>query len=55
VTEERTPENYSQWNVEGQMIRDDKMIRRLREFAKDNYMHPEYKVKGKYLYDGRIY
>lgn len=54
VTEEGTPENYSQWHVEGQMIRDDKMIRRLREFAKDNYMHPEYKVKGKYLYDGRI-
>lgn len=34
VTEERTPENYSQWNVEGQMIRDDKMIRRLRNLLK---------------------
>lgn len=52
---ENTNENQlSEWNVDGMMIRDDKMIRRLRDFAKDNYMHPDYKVNGKYLYDDRI-
>ncbi|SFN49073.1 hypothetical protein SAMN05421594_2956 [Chryseobacterium oleae] len=54
VSEKVIEQNFSEWNVDGQLIRDDKMIRRLREFAKDNYMHPEYKVKGKYLYDERV-
>ncbi len=54
VNEKMNEQQISEWNVEGMMIRDDKMIRRLREFAKDSYMHPEYKVKGKYLYDDRI-
>ncbi|MGC5746569.1 hypothetical protein [Chryseobacterium sp. NFX27] len=54
VSEKLTEQKFSEWNVEGQMIRDDKMIRRLREFAKDNYMHPDYKIKGKYFYDDRI-
>ncbi len=54
VTEKLNEQELSEWNVDGMMIRDDKMIRRLREFAKDNYMHPDYKVKGKYLYDDRI-
>lgn len=54
VNEKLNEQQLSEWNVDGMMIRDDKMIRRLREFAKDNYMHPDYKVKGKYLYDDRI-
>lgn len=54
VTEKLNEQELSEWIVDGMMIRDDKMIRRLREFAKDNYMHPDYKVKGKYLYDDRI-
>lgn len=54
VNEKLNEQQMSEWNVDGMMIRDDKMIRRLREFAKDSYMHPDYKVKGKYLYDDRI-
>lgn len=54
VAREDTKDGLSLWNVQGQMIRDEKMIRRLREFSKDKYMHPEYDVKGKYLYDDRI-
>lgn len=54
VNEKLNEQQLSEWNVDGMMIRDDKMIRRLREFAKDSYMHPDYKVKGKYLYDDRI-
>ncbi|SIT20136.1 hypothetical protein SAMN05421786_108203 [Chryseobacterium ureilyticum] len=54
VSERETEQGFNEWNAEGKMIRDEKMIRRLREFAKDNFMHPEYQVKGKYLYDDRI-
>ncbi len=54
VHREDANEELSLWQVNGQMIRDEKMIRRLREFSKDNYMHPDYEVKGKYLYDDRI-
>ncbi|RKS97406.1 hypothetical protein [Chryseobacterium defluvii] len=36
---------------EGKMVRDNKVIERLRTFTKDKYMHPEYKMTGKYMYD----
>jgi hypothetical protein len=36
---------------EGKMVRDNKVIERLRTFVKDNYMHPEYKMTGKYIYN----
>lgn len=54
VSMQNMEEDITEWNEDGMMIRDSKMIARLREFSKDSYMHPEYKIKGKYQYDGRL-
>ncbi|KGN75091.1 hypothetical protein HQ47_04080 [Porphyromonas macacae] len=42
------------WHLDGRMIRHEDAIRRLREFSKDQYMHPEYKLKAKYIYNNLV-
>lgn len=39
---------------EGKMTRDENVIGRLRNFAKDKFMHPEYSMKGKYTYEDNL-
>ena len=39
---------------EGKMTREENVIGRLRNFAKDKFMHPEYTMKGKYTYEDNL-
>ena len=39
---------------EGKMTRDENVIGRLRNFAKDKFMHPDYSMKGKYTYEDNL-
>ncbi|MDM1408929.1 hypothetical protein [Myroides sp. DF42-4-2] len=39
--------------VGGQMIQDEKVVRRLADFSQVKNLKPEYKINGKYKYDGR--
>lgn len=51
-------QSYEEGNIikkfEGKMLREDGVIGRLRNFAKDKFMHPEYKITGKYIYNNNV-